>query len=557
MNDFAVQSREQRFDFLPWNFYHHATDDEIRGQKDYQEFLSRDANVTVGSNCYVSQKAAVYAEEGEIKIGDRTFIAAGAYVTGDVTLGADCTVNPYATVRGRVRGGDGIRIASYVCIIAFNHGYGSADIPVFKQGITCKGITLGNDVWIGAHVTILDGITIGNHTILAAGAVVTKDVPDYAIVGGNPARVLRMRPHGVESKKDLSKELSAFGAKVRAQIPALLSNHLSKTDSGDPCFIDQPGARRRVRPWCDAVEIAAAFDQIPPGFARNELIAKLRSFQDPKTGLVPEHIEDDRSYDPQPAMDPAKSDRYNTMIVHYALECLGSSIGSRIANAADIDGLKLQSVLEELPWSEDPWGAGHWIDCYATCLDINARHFKEPTVAKTLFDWMNAHCDPASGVWGKWRESDRWLLPVNGFYRQTRGTYAQFGQPLPRPEQAIDTILTHAGDSRFFGDGRGNACNVLDVVHPLWLCLKQTDHRRDEAEAWVCARLPSILGHWRDQRGFDFDLSKSIAEPRLQGTEMWLSILYLMADLIGCADVLGYKPRGVHRLEAVASLPKP
>lgn len=550
MNDFAAHSRAQRFDFMPWDFHRLATEEERRVQQEYQEFLARDLNITVGESCYVSQNAAVYADGGKsIKVGDRTCIAAGSYVTGDVTLGADCTINPYATVRGQIRGGDGIRIAAYACIMGFNHSYGSADIPVFKQGLICKGITLGNDVWIGAHVTILDGVTVGSHTILAAGAVVTKDVPDYAIVGGNPARVLRMRPHGAGSRQEIAAEIAAFGSRVREQIPALISTCLAKTDAGAPCYVDQPGARRRVRPWCDAVELAAVFDQTPPGFERNELVAKLRSFQEPQTGLVPEHIEDDRAWNPPPSPDPAMADRYNTIIVHYALECLGSGMGSRITNAAGIDGAKLLKVLEGLPWTDDPWGAGHWIDCYATCLCIHARHFKEPTLVKSLFDWMNAHCDAVSGMWGKWSEQSRWQLPVNGFYRQTRGTYAQFGQPLPWPEQAIDTILAHAADPAFFGDGRGNACNVLDVVHPLWLCLKQTDHRRPEAETWVCARLPSILGCWQDGRGFDFDLSKAKSEPRLQGTEMWLSIIYLMADLIGCADAPGYKPRGVHRLE--------
>lgn len=555
MSDFAARSREQRFDFLPWEFHGRATREEQRLQKEYQEFLAKEQRVIAGEKCYLSPKAAIYAEgNGAIKFGSYSFVAAGAYVTGDVELGSNCSINPYATVRGLVRGGDGVRIAAYVCIVGFNHGYSSADIPVFKQGITCKGITLGDDVWIGAHVTIVDGVKVGSHVILAAGAVVTKDVPDYAIVGGNPARVLRMRPHGTEIKDTLATEMGAFGRRVREQIPALLSNYLAKTDAGAPCFVDQPGARRRVRPWCDAVEIAAFFGQTPPAFEADDLIEKLRSFQDPKTGLVPEHIPDDRVHDAEVISDPAMADRYNTMIVNYALESLGSNIGTRISNAADIDEAKLVHVLERLEWASNSWGAGHWIDCYATCLYINGRYFKERTVAKTLFDWMNAHCDPESGMWGKWRQQDRWLLPVNGFYRQTRGTYAQFGLPLPQPERAIDTILAHAADSEFFGDGRGNACNVLDVVHPLWLCLKHTGHRRTEAEAWISARLPSVLACWQDKRGFDFDLSKPTPEPRLQGTEMWLSIIYLMADILGCADVLGYQPKGVHRLEAVGTV---
>jgi len=555
MSPVSSDLRQRQFDFLPWLFYHKATEEERKAQREYQELLAAEMNVIAGANCYLSPAAAIFADGGGgMRFGDCTYVAGGAYVTGTVSLGANCTINPYAVVRGNIRGGDGVRIASHACIMAFNHGFERTDIPVFKQPLTTKGITLGDDVWVGAHVTILDGVHVGSHTILAAGAVVTKDVPDYAIVGGNPARVLRMRTpsQDIGETGSLAADLHAFGKRVGRQIDTLLCHYMSKTDAGGPCFIDQPGARRRVRPWCDAVEIAAVFGRMVPGFELNAMTSVLRSFQDPGTGLVPEHIPDDRSHDPAPPTDPAFADRYNTMIVQYALECLGSSMLHPVRNASDISKEQLRKVLEGLSWTENSWGAGHWIDCYATCLYINGRYFNGPTLADPLFEWLDAHCDPATGMWGKWRENDRWLQPVNGFYRLTRGTYAQFGRPLPHPERAIDTILTHSADAAFFGDRRGNACNVLDVIHPLWLCLKQTSHRRAEVEAWVRERLPIVLGCWQDERGFDFDLSNPAPAPRLQGTEMWLSIIYLMADILGCADMLGYQPRGVHRLEAVA-----
>jgi hypothetical protein len=144
----------------------------------------------------------------------------------------------------------------------------------------------------------------------------------------------------------------------------------------------------------------------------------------------------------------------------------------------------------------------------------------------------------------------RWLMPVNGFYRIIRGTYAQSGRALPYPERAIDTLLTHGADPVYFGDLKGNAFNVLDMVHPLWFCLKQTDHRREEAEEWVRARLPVVLESWVDGRGFAFDLVHGV--PGLQGTEMWLTVVYLMADLLKLSDRLSFRPHGVHRLEAVA-----
>ena len=121
---------------------------------------------------------------------------------------------------------------------------------------------------------------------------------------------------------------------------------------------------------------------------------------------------------------------------------------------------------------------------------------------------------------------------------------AQFGRPLPHPVASIDTILQHSQDETFFR-GSGNACNVLDVAHPLWLCLKQTDHRRAEAEDWARERLSRVLQGWRDGEGFSFGLDESPAS--LQGIEMWLSIIYILADLLGSASELGYCPQGVHR----------
>ena len=82
-----------------------------------------------------------------------------------------------------------------------------------------------------------------------------------------------------------------------------------------------------------------------------------------------------------------------------------------------------------------------------------------------------------------------------------RDVEAQFGMPLPYPEQAIDTLLAHSRDTGFFRADEGNACNVLDVIHPLWLCFRQTDYRRDEGKAWARKQLDRALNGWQEHVG--------------------------------------------------------
>ena len=85
-------------------------------------------------------------------------------------------------------------IASFVSMYAANHNFEDPNIPIRDQGMTTKGgIKIEDDVWIGTHVVILDGITIGKGSVISAGSIVTQDVEPYSIVAGVPAKIIRYR----------------------------------------------------------------------------------------------------------------------------------------------------------------------------------------------------------------------------------------------------------------------------------------------------------------------------------------------------------------------------
>lgn len=582
------QTREQawlndRIDHMPWLS---MTEEQKAEQAEWQSFLASKSDARFGEGCFVSPNAHVYADK--LQMGDRSYIAANATVRGPhIEMGADCTLNPFAALAGLVTLGDGVRIGTHTSIFGFNHGFSEISRPIFKQPCTHVGIRIGDDVWIGANAVIVDGVTVGAHSIIAGGAVVVKDVPPYSIVGGNPARVIRSRlggdagtaaetaahddGSGAEhaasrasdggehaaalasdggrgaSRQPLAERLRRFGAEAAAQLPELLARCLAG-EGGEPHYRNQPGSARTVRAWCDAVELAAMFGGLPPGCGRELLVAKLQSFQDPATGLLPDpwKLPDTQTNDPARMSDHLS--RYHILAVGYALETLDASFLHPIRVIEDMTAETLYRHLDALPWETNAWSCGDWIDAFATGLYFNRKQFGSRQTPDALFGWLLLHADPYSGLWGKPTPKEQWLQPVNGFYRLTRATYAQFGVPLPYPQAAIDTILAHSRNAAFFRPDLGNACNVLDVIHPLWLCLKQTDYRRPEIEQWAAEQIERVLSRWIPGQGFSFPLEPTDA-PGLQGTEMWLSILNLLADVCGLSAQLGYKPKGVHRIE--------
>ena len=110
---------------------------------------------------------------------------------GDVTIGDYTRIGIHNTIIGPVCIGNHVNLAQGITITALNHNFEDASKRIDEQGITTKPVVIGDDVWIGANAVILPGVTIGNHCVVAAGAVVTKDVPDNCVVGGVPAKVIK------------------------------------------------------------------------------------------------------------------------------------------------------------------------------------------------------------------------------------------------------------------------------------------------------------------------------------------------------------------------------
>lgn len=151
--------------------------------------------------CLINPSANVQLSSA-IQFGSGTTIKQYAIIItsgGRVVLGKECNLGQFsiiATKKKDVIIGDYVRIGPHVNVIGSNRIYDKRTIPILKQGITEMGVRIGNDVWIGAGSTILDGVNVGDGVVVAAGAVVTKDVPPFSIVGGVPARIIGERGMG-------------------------------------------------------------------------------------------------------------------------------------------------------------------------------------------------------------------------------------------------------------------------------------------------------------------------------------------------------------------------
>jgi acetyltransferase-like isoleucine patch superfamily enzyme len=139
--------------------------------------IGRDARVEIGRWSWLGHGTKVRCHEGVVSVGAKT------------VMGQECTISAYQ----HVSIGRECVIADRVMLIDFDHGMVEVDRPIRQQGIYKRDVRVGNNVWIGYGACILRGVTVGDNAVIGTSAVVTKDVPANAVVGGVPARIIRMR----------------------------------------------------------------------------------------------------------------------------------------------------------------------------------------------------------------------------------------------------------------------------------------------------------------------------------------------------------------------------
>lgn len=130
----------------------------------------------------------------KFSLGDYSIVESFACINnavGDVIIGDHTRIGLHNTIIGPVTIGSNVNLAQGITITALNHNFSETNKRIDEQGISTNAVTIDDDVWIGANAVILPGVKIGNHCVVAAGAVVTKDVPPHSLVAGVPAKVIK------------------------------------------------------------------------------------------------------------------------------------------------------------------------------------------------------------------------------------------------------------------------------------------------------------------------------------------------------------------------------
>lgn len=127
-------------------------------------------------------------------LGDYSVIESFACINnavGDVIIGDHTRIGLHNTIIGPVDIGNHVNLAQGITVTALNHNFSDTNKRIDEQGVSTNPVTIEDDVWVGANAVILPGVTIGEHCVVAAGAVVTKDMPPHSLVAGIPAKVIK------------------------------------------------------------------------------------------------------------------------------------------------------------------------------------------------------------------------------------------------------------------------------------------------------------------------------------------------------------------------------
>jgi acetyltransferase-like isoleucine patch superfamily enzyme len=160
-------------------------------------------SICFGKGVYVDKDCRVHASKANIELGSNNRLMKGAYLCSYVSnarsgegifTGSECWIGVNAVLgsgQGGLFIGNNVLIGPGAVIVTGNHDYERADLSAVEQAYSGKPIHIGDNVWIGSNSVVLGGVTIGNHSVIAAGAVVASDVAPYSVVGGVPARKIR------------------------------------------------------------------------------------------------------------------------------------------------------------------------------------------------------------------------------------------------------------------------------------------------------------------------------------------------------------------------------
>lgn len=172
-----------------------------RGSKFDRSARVKGGGIVVGDSVVVDERVSLHGSSdgsAAISIGDGVHLWPNVLLDsagGNIAVGSNVSIGSYTEVYGHggCEIGDDCQIAGHCYIIPANHNFDNPDLPIREQGMVCKGIKIEPDCWLGHGVSILDGVTIGRGSVIAARAVVTKDVPELSVVVGIPGRVIGRR----------------------------------------------------------------------------------------------------------------------------------------------------------------------------------------------------------------------------------------------------------------------------------------------------------------------------------------------------------------------------